>query len=358
MRPLFIRVDANAQIGSGHVMRCVALAQAWQAAAGPATFLVSDTSAAMRERIKAYGFGVKKLSAQTGSRNDAEQTAAAAGDGSSAWLVVDGYRFDAAYQNALKNMGKKVLVIDDCGHADLYVADLVLNQNIHADDTLYVNRGSGTSLLLGPRYVMLRQEFNRWRGHRRNASPVVHKLMVTLGGADPENITARVLKTICGLGWEGLQTKVVVGADNPHYNSLQAVVDESGARVYLVRDAKDMPALMEWADAAVTAGGSTCYEMSFMGLPSVVLVFADNQRPVAEGLDRYGAVINLGSYQTASTEQLITAICDLALHPSMREAMIQKGQRLIDGKGSDRVVSTMLSAVSEPHQTIAQECAG
>src|SRR5262245_3347577 len=139
MPPLLIRADASVQTGAGHVMRCLALAQAWHAQGGVATFLSCDTNKTLQQRILAAGPGYIRLEKPHPDRRDLDTTLAAltglttqmAVQGTP-WLVLDGYHFDTAYHQAIRAAGYRLLVIDDMGHLPEYAADVLLNQNLHA----------------------------------------------------------------------------------------------------------------------------------------------------------------------------------------------------------------------------------
>lgn len=161
---LLIRTDATTQIGTGHVMRCLALAQAWQDAGGTTYFAAAKITASLEARLADEGMALHLIPAPSGSVDDGAQLIRLAHRVKARWIVVDGYHFGAEYQQAIKKSGLRLLAIDDYGHSSHYYADLVLNQNTSADESLYVNREPGTELLLGTRYTLLRREFWPWRG--------------------------------------------------------------------------------------------------------------------------------------------------------------------------------------------------
>jgi spore coat polysaccharide biosynthesis predicted glycosyltransferase SpsG len=146
---LLVRTDASVAIGTGHVMRCLALAQAWQQAGGNVVFAMAEATPSLEARLRISRIKVMRLSATAGSAEDAARTSAAARGEKADWVVVDGYQFDSAYQAALRAEGLKVLFIDDNGEAAPYSADLILNQNAHATEALYCNREKHVHLLLG-----------------------------------------------------------------------------------------------------------------------------------------------------------------------------------------------------------------
>src|SRR6266849_9911590 len=151
-RQLILRCDASMDMGTGHAMRCLALAHAWQDEGGVAIFAMAEPAADYKQLLVCDGFQTAVVDARAGSLDDARQVIALARKGQVSWVVIDGYQFSADYQNALKAEGLKVLWVDDNGHAQPYSADFVLNQNIFAKETMYKCREPHTRLLLGPRF--------------------------------------------------------------------------------------------------------------------------------------------------------------------------------------------------------------
>jgi UDP-2,4-diacetamido-2,4,6-trideoxy-beta-L-altropyranose hydrolase len=335
---LLVRADASAQIGTGHVMRCLALAQAWQDAGGRVVFLMAMETPALEARLRSEGMEVIHLPVQPGSTDDAIRTADFAHQVGADWVVVDGYHFGADYQRIIKDSGLRLLFIDDNGHAGHYSADLVLNQNIHAHEGLYPNKEPYTRLLLGTRYVLLRREFLKWRGWKREIPEVARKVLVTMGGSDPDNVTLKVVQALQQVDMDGLEATVVVGGSNPHYEELQSAVQDSRFPIRLESNVVDMPELMAWADVAVSAGGSTSWELAFMGVPTLVVILASNQRPIAERLDAVGVAINLGWCADVSPPEMARVFMELMRTLTTRTQMAQRGQELVDGEGAARVL--------------------
>lgn len=336
-QPLIIRADANAHIGTGHLMRCLALAQGWQTQGGQAIFVTACESDSLLRRLSDEGFQVVTLERTHPDPADWEITSEALSAHPGAWVALDGYHFDPAYQRWIREAGHPLLVIDDMAHLDHYYADIVLNQNIHAEKLDY-SCESHTRLLLGTRYALLRSEFLAWRGWQREIPEVARKVLVTLGGGDPDNQTLKIIRALQQVEVEGLDVVVVVGASNPHFDELQSAARNSQCVIRLVRNATNMPELMAWADVAVSAGGSTCWELAFMGLPTLILIVADNQRPIAEQLDIMGMAVNLGWYEGLSSTEVVEAITHSLMTPKMRVEMARRGQELVDGEGVARVL--------------------
>jgi UDP-2,4-diacetamido-2,4,6-trideoxy-beta-L-altropyranose hydrolase len=351
---LLIRADASTRMGTGHVMRCLSLAQAWP---GKARFAMAESTPALEARLVAEGFPLHRITAKPGTVDDAEQTIAiglkpeAQQSGTwvsglksqPAWVVCDGYHFDADFQRAIKKAVLRLLQVDDYGHAEHYSADYILNQNLYASGRFYADREPYTRLLLGTRYVMLRQQFNEWRNWHREVPPVARKVLVTLGGADPDNVTGKVIEALRGLD---VEAKIVVGGSNPHLNQLQSQVASLQSQVFLIVDANNMPELMAWADVAVFAGGTTSYELAFMGLPGLVFVLADNQAGIAAALDRERVSVNLGEHTQVTVAKTADVLQSLLNDPSRRDKMSRRGRQLVDGEGVKRVVDSLAIAES------------
>lgn len=333
---LLFRVDASRAIGTGHAMRCLALAQAAHDAGYGTAFLSAELPDAIRKRITNEGALVRMLPGKPYGSEDAQETAAIASELDTKLVVVDGYNFDAAYQSMLKEADCTVLFLDDYGHASSYDAQLVLNQNIYADETHYAKRAKDTRLLLGPRYCLLRREFGERRAAEKSAGTAV-RLLLTLGGADPDNATGTVLMALHAVEVP-LEVTVVIGGGNPHRQELEALMKKLPFPVNVVVDALDMPRLMAEADIAVCAGGSTCYELAFMLVPMMTIVLADNQKAVAAALEKQGCSVNLGPLKTLDGAKVARAVSDLAGDAQKRRMMSRACASIVDGEGTGRVL--------------------
>lgn len=342
-RWMIFRCDASRQIGIGHAMRCLALAQAWHDAGGCAVFLMGASPTAFEERVLGEGLEIARLHSTGGSHEDARETVRYARQQKACWVVADGYHLGGDFQKAVKDAGLQVLAIDDYGHAEHYYADLVLNQNSYAQENLYPQREPYTRLLLGVRYALLRREFLRYRDWTRQIPDVARNVLVTLGGADADNVTIKVIEALKELQLQAYQAVVVVGASNPHLQSLQEAVHGLEDRICLRTNVTDMPELMAWADVAVTASGSTSWEVLLLRLPACVLVLAPNQRPVAADLAAKGVAINLGEGQTLNSAQIAGELQALMQSPSRRHTIAALASSVIDGAGCRRVLEEMSS---------------
>ncbi len=337
---LLIRADATVAMGTGHVMRCLALAQVWQEAGGKVVFALAKSLPSVKERLLSEGMEVVLVEGKPGSPEDARRTAQLANQCTAAWVVVDGYHFGADYQQELKAAGLQVLFVDDTGHASHYAADLVLNQNVNADESLYPKRESYTRLLLGSSYVLLRREFWRWHGWKREIPAFGGKLLITMGGSDPDNLTFRALEAVAQANCERLETVVVVGGSNPHQESLRLSAAECKSSVSLVSD-PSMPDLMAWADLALTTAGGTLWELLFMGCSVLSYARDRNQEQIISQLHEEGIVLGLVHPRESNNAQMASALFELANSPERRAGFSARARARIDGRGAQRVLDSL-----------------
>jgi len=346
-KTLLIRADAGPRSGTGHLMRSLALAEAWRAAGGRVALAGHCTAESLRERIRAAGVDFHPLAHPHPHPSDLEDTLALLRrlrsedrQRRSVWVALDGYRFDTGYHQAIRQPGCRLMVIDDTAGLPHYRADLLLNQNLGAERLDYACDGR-TALLLGPRYALLRSEFSARKRSRRKTPTVARRLLVTLGGADPEKVTRQVVRALVRLNLPGLEARIIAGEANPHLGQLRAEMRRAPPGMQLITAGADMPELMDWADVAVCGAGSTCWELALMQLPAVLLLLADNQQIVAEQLAEAGAVVNLGRPGRQTSRRIATALASLCRDRDRRLAQSEAGGRLVDGRGAGRVVSLL-----------------
>jgi UDP-2,4-diacetamido-2,4,6-trideoxy-beta-L-altropyranose hydrolase len=360
---ILIRIDASVQIGTGHVMRCIPLAQAWQDRGVDVTFLGHCDSESLHQLIIDEGFDFIPIEKPHPDPYDLNRTLEILKQLKTqnskliTWLALDGYHFTPDYQKAIRENGYRLLVIDDMAHLDHYHADILLNQNVHAS-SLHYSCDRDTVKLLGCEYVLLRREFLKYKDWKREIHNKAKNILVTMGGADSKNVTLKVIKALKLLNDPDLEFKVVVGPNNPHVDTLKNAIHNAppaplnrapllgiqpGCSMRLVLNATNMSELMAWADVAVSAGGATCWEMAFMGLPNAILVLAENQRKNAESLASAGIALNLGWYEEINELGLTETLNVLMSDQICRKEMSAKGRKLVDGAGTHRALSHMLA---------------
>ena len=335
---LLIRADAGGITGTGHVMRMIALAQGYIRRGGSVSMASVSCPERLVERVRSHGITHHTINAtQPGDSGDAELTAELAQELGVQWLVVDGYHFDYDYQKHVKQSGLSVLCTDDHGYSDRWHCDAILNQNLGADLRVsYKNDLSDAKVLAGASFCLLREEFLGTQSSKPEWG-AIQSLLVTLGGSDPENATEATLSLLNHASERPLKIRVLAGADNPNVERLGSF--ESQHQIEVVQSATDMSEQYAWADGIISAGGSTCWEWTHLGLPGAIVTIADNQLPIVQALTKSRqAALSLGWFNDsafgANAKQLSRWIDAPA---EVCEAQVAVG--IIDGFGADRVAS-------------------
>ena len=359
---LYIRADADGKIGAGHVMRCIALAQGWQYQGGTVTFISHCESNAIKDRILQEGFQFIAIDNPHPHPDDLSRTLKFLKQPSDvnlhpseAWLVLDGYHFTPAYQKAIREAGIHLLVIDDMNHLSCYHADILLNQNIYAPELKY-HCDDDTTLLLGTRYVLLRKEFLKYGNFNHQIPERARNILVTLGGADPDNVTLKVIEALKLLGDQDIEVKIVIGPANSHRETLSRSLSATNLEAEFLPDPPNMPELMAWADMAISAGGSTCWELAFMGLPSLIVLLAENQGALVDHTVRQQAAVSLGWHDRLADEQLCHKVKLLIHGQALRKTISVNASPLIDGQGAFRVTKVMTGRLITMRQVTQDDC--
>lgn len=338
---LLIRADARASSGMGHLMRCLALAQAWQDTGGNVHFIIDESNSGLCDRIRAQGFEVEHPPTNATPVQDASFVKSRAVENNVSWIVVDGYQFDTAYLQSVKESDARLLIIDDLCQFGPCGADVILNQNPQVCASAYGSQSEGTKFLLGSRYALLRREFVAERSSARAFRQPGKNVLIMMGGSDQHNVAERVLKALVDIKPE-FSITVVLGANNGHAGVLAKACP--GCNLRVVRDPDNMAELMSWADLAISAAGTTAWEMCCLGLPAILIDVAENQIPVGCFLNDAGAAIYLGNYARITPEQLTDAVMQLSGSASRREHMYQIGRALVDGEGAWRAQKLLACA--------------
>jgi UDP-2,4-diacetamido-2,4,6-trideoxy-beta-L-altropyranose hydrolase len=334
-----IRADASTRIGSGHIMRCLTLANALRAGGASVRFISRDLPDHLAGLIRADGHDVAPLHGAAGDETlDAEQSLMAAGRAD--WMMVDHYELGARWETLVRQ-GCRVLSIDDIARA--HDCDVLLDQNYHREaEARYAGLvpPSGT-VLAGPRFALLRPEFVAARQGIAPRDGTVRRLLVFLGGMDADNITGVVLSALAKMDRPALAVDVVIGASHPKRDELTQLCT-SMAGVTLHVQTSDMAGLLARVDLAVGAGGSATWERCALGVPTLALCLADNQRDLLHEAARGGIayVPDIAACDSGAISVHLQAIIDNA---GLRHFLSRNGMALIDGEGARRVAAVMQS---------------
>lgn len=328
---LTIRADATPNMGTGHVMRCLALAQAAKNAGIEVRLVGRVLVPWVLRRLEAENVAFETLPGDVPDTEEPDALLAQIGP-ANGWLVLDGYHFGPDCHKAAISAGWKLLVIDDYAHLAEYHCDLLLNQNIGSSSFHYT--GQSGQKLLGLDYALLRQEFKQYRqlSEKRTFSCGIRRVLLTLGGGDQAGFLNDLIKQLKFWIKPEMELAFVLGdTDRDVANTILA---ESGCRFKLLEQIDNMPEMMLWADFVITAGGSTCWELCCLGTPFAVFSLAENQEQLTEYLYEQGIALHLNNIQ----DWVLSEDMAFSLQRCSEAAM-----KMVDGNGATRVVEHMLS---------------
>lgn len=353
---IIIRVDASRQIGTGHFVRCLALADALRAQGGRSCFVCRHLPNALAEALISQGHELMWIGASASTvpsdsggthaewlgvaqDEDANQTLAALGGRPCDWLVVDHYALDSVWERKLRAAVRRVLVLDDLADRN-HDCDVLLDQNFYENaERRYLGKVSaGCALLLGPNYAILREEFRRARNEAQPRTGVVRNILVFLGGTDAANRTAWVVDALKQLDLRRVQVEVVIGAGHPHQDAIETACARHGFRLHI--QTTRMAELMAAADLAIGAGGSASWERCCLGLPCLAISVAANQDQLIRDSARAG-VLCAPSVSPTDTEELAGHIRSLMANSFLLESLSLNSLKLVDGRGVQRVLRAM-----------------
>ncbi|AKV01142.1 N-Acetylneuraminate cytidylyltransferase [Labilithrix luteola] len=294
-------------------------------------FAISEPSAHVRSWIERAGYCVHSLADDGGTlRRVVRETDL---------VIADGYGFGPETHEALAGGGRVFCVIDDLGVP--VRADVVVNGNLFAERLTYAGV---PKTLLGPTYALVRDEFLQVR----NESAVVRgerpRLLVTMGGSDPAGATEVVLRSLDEI--DDADVRTIVGAANLRAAEIRELARRiERHHVEVVVDAQRMSEEMRWCDVAISAAGSTCLELSCVGVPAIVFAIADNQEPVAEEAARRGLMLSVGRFDAGLSARLVEALRGLMSDHAARGMMVERQRATVDGAGSERAAHALVEEV-------------
>lgn len=359
---IIIRTDASIQIGTGHVMRCLTLASGLAEEGAQVQFLCRSHNGNLIDFIRRRGFEVKVLPA-TKSRNlqshsisgpphadwlgcdwhsDAQQCQSVVSHKID-WLIVDHYALDQRWEREMRTKCQNIMVIDDLADR-AHDCDLLLDQSMgrRASDYLDIV-GTKTCMLLGSKYALLRPEFAEWRATSlvRRQSPKLSHILVTMGGVDRDNFTGRILTVLGQCRLPTLEKiTLVMGPHAPWLDTVIAAAAEMTIQTTVLSGVENMAELMSSCDLAIGAGGATTLERCSLGIPSVLLVIADNQLNIAKQMANVNAAFCIYDLDALETS-LVAFLENFELSNNM--AMYARNSAdILDGRGVTRTVKNLV----------------
>ncbi|MGE7432226.1 UDP-2,4-diacetamido-2,4,6-trideoxy-beta-L-altropyranose hydrolase [Bacillus thuringiensis] len=361
-KKIAFRADASIEIGTGHIMRCLTLAQVLRDKGAQIYFICRKLQGDLHQYILNKGFHVFLLDADGENTNflstvhgsylnwlkyhwfvDAQQTNDILSQlPNFDWLIVDHYGLDKKWESALRKTVRKIMVIDDLANR-MHDCDLLLDQNLYDNlNTRYKDLLPKQSLLkLGPKYAILRPEFHAAKKFLRKRTGEIERIFIFFGGHDATNETLKTLRAIKNISSDTLKVDVVVGSQNPHKEEIESYCRSiSNASFYC--QIENMEEFIVRADLGIGAGGTTTWERCFLGLPSITITTAPNQIEVTKAVSKAGATWNIGTAESVSDETITKCLSKLLSNSNIVKEMSNKALSIQCASNSDEIAKTIL----------------
>jgi len=350
------RVDASLEMGSGHVMRCLTLADELGRCGFECAFISRKQPGDLIDEIKTRGYVVYELpqcdtSADNhlghshwlkgGWERDAQESEAIFKRLTAGWLVVDHYGIDKTWEQRLRVCVKNVLVIDDLADRK-HDCDVLLDQNLGRTDQMYRPLvPESCRILTGCHYALLRPEFKCYRERSleyRKGKAHIDRVLVTMGGVDKDNHTEKALDALALSSLDDdTEITVVLGRQAPWFAEVEAQATNSRFKIRVLSNVYNMAQLMSKSDLAIGAAGSTSWERCCLGLPTLMCVLADNQRGIAKALEQAGAAALVAD----PVERFSAQINNFKQSSQALSHISTLAASLVDGQGAERVASQL-----------------
>jgi UDP-2,4-diacetamido-2,4,6-trideoxy-beta-L-altropyranose hydrolase len=316
---IVFRCDASPEIGTGHVMRCLSIADTLNDHGWEIIFFCSEETL----------ITIPVLQDTTYQKTQSSVPGA--------YLLVDHYGLDEEYENSCRPWAKKIIVLDDLANRS-HDCDLLVDSTLNRKEIGYKNLVPGhCKILTGPGYAPLRPQFSQMRSKAMaKRKGQLQRILLFISGTDPLNVTGAVLdalETITDLP----PIDVALGNRAPHADGVAKKISASRHDITLHENVKNMAKMMVRADLAIGAGGTTSWERCCLGLPVLLIEIADNQAMIAKELEREGAAIHLGKAGEWRPKQLIEALTLLKDSPERLLEMSVAAAKICDGHGSHRI---------------------
>lgn len=355
------RTDASVQIGTGHVMRCLTLADALRMHGADCVFLCRPHDGNLLHQIAERGhrsLSLTPVPVESVARSpddpshadwlgtdwaqDADDTRQGLDGQAVDWLVVDHYAIDHRWESAMRGSCNRLLVMDDLADRK-HDCDLLLDPSLGRTDADYADLvPAGTTTLLGPQHALLRPEFAQLRAESlaRRVEPELRHLLITMGGVDKDNVTGSLLDTLdaCALPPDTRIT-IVMGIYSPWLGEVRARAERMRAATEVLVGVKNMARLMTDSDLAIGAAGGTSWERCCLGLPTIQLILAKNQMECAAAFSQLGAVSGITSPARISIE-LPAALQHL--NPDRLRDLSDRAAQICEGRGTSILAQLLL----------------
>jgi len=349
---VYFRVDAAPSIGIGHYMRCIALAQAIKSNSKSKDWTICFVSKLVPESIKLeianQKFLLQEISGAPGSIEDALALRALVEKNQKCLLVLDGYQFDQEYKNTFSKRHFKLFLFEDFAPEASHDADFVLHQSIgvaNSKNSEHDIKG-GIKLFYGEKFILLRKEFWSFIGKRKSVNKELNKVLVTIGGSDVGGVLQLVYRVFLKMKLP-LEICLVTGSTNSRVLSRELALErENNMSVRIIESTNQISELMTWSDLAICGGGSTTWELVFLGIPFMAVSANEAETANLESLCALGLGSHIGNDNDASEDVVHEQFEFWRCNYELRLNVATKGPQIIDGKGFERICNELLEQIS------------
>lgn len=340
---LLFRVDANQQIGLGHLMRCLALAQAFEKQDVSSVFAVSAETAEIARRRLDWVGDLQLMKSGLSAQQEINHLSELLSSLDCCAIILDGYQFDQSYRQTLRNLPCKQICFDDNNIGSQLFTDLVINGAADAEQLKYEQTAENAVLCIGEDYRILRQEFIEsqylpWRQR--------HYLTLLMGGSDPLNMTQPLLQALIEKGFSG-HLKVLTGAAYRHPEKILEILKNCQLNVEYEQNCQHIAEVFRHSKLCVSAAGGSQFEIMACASPAVLLVVADNQLMATQGAVKQGWCDMLDVREGCNFDALATRLIDLWNTPEKLEKWSQTAKSQSNVDGVDRVVSAIQNLMAD-----------
>ena len=344
-----IRADASFSIGSGHVMRCLCLAENLTKKGGSVSFICKILDGDLIQHIQQKGFQCHTIDSSIDDwKQDAIQceTIILEKYQQIDWLIVDHYGLEKKWEEVMRNCSLKILAFDDLAKQE-HSVDLILNQNDHCSQKDYSTAPQNTKLLLGSKFAILRECFINNNQHFEYRQ-TVKRIFISFGSFDQTLSTIKVLKACINLSqiplFKSLEIILLYGKDDNLKKLAQPFLQKLKG-LTLMPFKEDIVSDLQQSDIAIGAGGTSLLERLNVGIPNLVTTTADNQTAICEKLSKENKIIYLGEAEQLTPEYIESAIHFFSVNTSLRQQLIHNTQTSVDGKGVERLCNILCSDI-------------
>ena len=365
---IVIRVDSSTTIGTGHLMRCLTLADYLRNKGANVDFISRELPGNMCGYIEERKYNLHRLPfdkkllendyvseyarwLMVSQNADAEQVLSVLLEkvGATDWLVVDHYGLDYRWQRQLRPYVGRIMVIDDLANRQ-HECDLLLDQNLYEKCKSRYNKlvSDYCNKLLGLEYALLRPEFIQSRKNIQRRTGDINRILIFFGGSDVTNETAKALKAIKSIGLSQIAIDVVIGNSNPHRNNIESISRDMD-NTALHYQVQNIAGLMAKADLAIGGGGTTTWERCFLGLPTITIIIAENQKEMIRAAARKGAIWNMDWHSEVTVEMLADKIKSVLDNPDDVLSVSENALRLMPQQDYSLDITVVSAMLEECH---------